>query len=104
MLKVGDKLYIRPDKVETIDFSSPSSFFHKLNMTKDEILNHEFTVLYTREPDKYGWQKTSDICIKWFDGGHWWWGQVGHSEPWTMLFIDEKTYLRNKKISHLVKD
>ena len=104
MLKIGDKLYIRPDKVERINFTDPSSFFHKINMTKDEILNHEFIVIDTRVPDKFGYQKTSDICVMWLDGMRWWWGQVGYSEPWTYLFIDEKTYLRNKKLSHLVKD
>ena len=42
-----------------------------------------------------------DICIQ-YEGHDWWWGQIGEFEPWTIMFMTEKQYLRDKKLDQIL--
>jgi len=78
-LKKGDKLY------------------YKYQDGRDGLKDVAFEVIYLRD-------KPDDICIKWVDGTDWWWGQIGASEPWTIMFISEVDYLRGKKLDVLLNE
>jgi hypothetical protein len=75
-LKIGDILYLK-------DEDSPYS-------------DTPFPIIFIRD------DFNDDICIKWADGGNWWWGQIGSFEPWTIKFMTEKEYKRNKKLKELI--
>jgi hypothetical protein len=79
-LKVGDILYVR--KEGTIHSDIP------------------FEVIQVRSKTRFD---GDDIAIKWVDGHNWWWGQIGETEPWTLMFMSESEYNRNKKINELIK-
>lgn len=99
-LKVGDRLYLRLDKN---GFNQGRDLYKLSNReyTKEELRDIPFTVNAVRKKPfpHTGWG--DDVCIEWLDGGEWWWGQIGSSEPWTTLFISEKEYLRNKRLEDL---
>jgi hypothetical protein len=91
ILKVGDILYLNPNKIDHKNkyilgtcYSSSLSF--------DELVNKQFIITRVRR---------GDICIEWVDGSPWWWGQIGNTECWNILFISEKEYLRNKKLEDI---
>lgn len=96
-LKVGDVLYLNPSKIKLHDKNEYT--FSGLKFTFDELANRPFKVIDTRKKSSYG--DGDDICIKWVDDTNWWWGQIGETEPWTNMFIDEKHYNRNKNLESL---
>lgn len=44
----------------------------------------------------------SDICILDDDSKRWWVGQEGSSECWTIWFVSEISFIREKKINELL--
>ncbi len=101
-LKVGDILYLDPSKIKLNEKNEYT--FTGLKFTFDEIVNRPFEVIDTRTnlSSYYALRvKDHEICIKWIDNTNWWWGQIGETEPWTNMFIDEKHYQRNKNLEAL---
>jgi hypothetical protein len=96
-LKVGDTLYLNPSKIKLHDKNEYT--FSGLKFTFDELANRPFRIIDVRTKSSYG--NGDDICIKWVDDTNWWWGQIGETEPWTNMFIDEKHYQRNKNLESL---
>jgi len=97
ILKIGDILYLNPSKIKLHE--SNEYTFSGIKFTFDQLVNKPFEVIDTRLRTQYS--EGNDICIKWLDGTNWWWGQIGESEPWTKMFIDEKSYSRNRKLEEL---
>ena len=98
-LKVGDILYLKPDfKLDDLGYISRDG----IKITLDEMINTPIHITHVRKSQfcRAG-IKEDDICIEWFDGMKWWWGQIGSFEPWTIMFIPEKQYLRNRSLSTL---
>ncbi len=77
-LKVGDILYIKKEGTELSD--------------------RPFTVTKLRSAT---FHHRDDVCVEWLDGAEWWWGQIGEDEPWSLVFITEVEYFRNKKLIEL---
>ena len=90
-LVVGDILYVNP-------YINPE----KYDITCEKYSDSPLTVTNVRNSKRYNGELDEEICIKWFDGSNWWWGQIGYFEPWTILFITEKQYLRDKKLIQLL--
>jgi len=94
-LEIGDNLYINPLLIT----DKESYVFDSIKITKEQLLNTKFKVIKTRtKTGSHG----DDICIKWVDGLEWWWGQINESQPWTMMFISERDYLRDKKLEQIL--
>lgn len=79
-LKVGDILYLKDSSSKHADTPFP--------------------IVYIRSKTLYD---GDDICIIWIDGGKWWWGQIGESEPWTKAFISQEEYMRNRKLNEILQ-
>lgn len=96
-LKVGDKLYLNPDKIRLNEKNEYT--FVDTKYSKEELIEMSFKVTSTRDKTIYG--NGDDICVEWIDGTDWWWGQIGETEPWTIMFINETQYLRNRKLEEI---
>ena len=79
-LNVGDKIYCFVDGIN--------------DLTKGK----SYKVTNIRGKSRWS---GDDICILDDKGSNWWFGQIGNSECWTMWFVSEKEWLRNKKLEKL---
>jgi len=56
-----------------------------------------YEIAYTREIPR-----EDDICIKDDRNLNWWFGQIGETECWTMWFVTEQQWNRQKKLDQLI--
>lgn len=82
MLKVGDKIVCIKHEITDLTYGKT------------------YVVTQTRNRSLRGDDK--DICIVDDGGYNWWFGQIGYFEPWTMWFVSEIDWNRDKKIEKII--
>lgn len=82
MLKVGDKIVYVKKTFEGLTFGK------------------SYDIVQIRDGSLYLYDK--DVCILDDKGCYWWFGQEGYPESWTMWFVTEREFIRNKNLENIL--
>ena len=82
MLKVGDKIVCIKDNIGDLTYGKS---YEVTQIRNGSISSND-----------------KDLCIIDDDGYNWWFGQIGYAEPWTMWFVTETDWNRDKKIEKII--